>query len=575
MMSGGEVQLRCWFRGDLLDHAALRLNVPEVSMISDIATNKKKATSTAEMIRSYASALGVADASEKPSSDEQRKSEGKLVALKRALERFRDDLLSSRGTKKGKEAGIIGRQREKAWHRAARESLGWKEGEAEAALQVARVFSDGTPTMMSLSLVLFAQLYVPRTSASSSSSGPLEPWADVQAANHSPPSSSTSVDAHVSALRTRCNEDAHRLAFLKTNLQGLLELVQIGASFSEANVSSSLSAAAVDFLGRSIFDHGESLARASPKPLSEAMGAAFPVPCSKLAKWLRDRLTVNAKLNPQAVGAELFVSPGNYQHGTCSDSDTSMVISGAVKSTIVKFDERKKDNNPEMIEQRIVVSGCAGCFVYVLRPSRSVFIIGCSDCTIVLGPSATCVTIENCERTTIVAIGQLVRVSNCLDSIVYMHSPSRPIVSGDSRGVRFAPYNASYPGIRDHISLTGFQSSPSDTYARPIDLNPSESEDRVLPPEKFDPIVVPALANTKETDSDAFNPFPLPAIYADALDKRGERVSAIVGEIAELDQDAQKIVHASVQAAFREWLYSSGHSRNIVELLKLSDSLCG
>ena len=171
MMSGGEVQLRCWFRGDLLDHAALRLNVPEVSMISDIATNKKKATSTAEMIRSYASALGVADASEKPSSDEQRKSEGKLVALKRALERFRDDLLSSRGTKKGKEAGIIGRQREKAWHRAARESLGWKEGEAEAALQVARVFSDGTPTMMSLSLVFFAQLYVPRTSASSSSSG--------------------------------------------------------------------------------------------------------------------------------------------------------------------------------------------------------------------------------------------------------------------------------------------------------------------------------------------------------------------------------------------------------------------
>ena len=110
-------------------------------------------------------------------------------------------------------------------------------------------------------------------------------------------------------------------------------------------------------------------------------------------------------------------------------------------------------------------------------------------------------TIENCERITTVAVSKLIRVSNCLDSIIYMYSPLRPIVGGDSRGVWFAPFNCTYEGLEKQLRAVGFAPGAKDNmYAMPIDLNFVEpAENRLLSPEKFEPIYVPSVPGEFES----------------------------------------------------------------------------
>ena len=44
------------------------------------------------------------------------------------------------------------------------------------------------------------------------------------------------------------------------------------------------------------------------------------------------------------------------------------------------------------------------------------------------------------------------RIGNCVDSLVHCYTPnSAPIVYGDTRNLRMAPHNASYPMMTEHL----------------------------------------------------------------------------------------------------------------------------
>ena len=97
------------------------------------------------------------------------------------------------------------------------------------------------------------------------------------------------------------------------------------------------------------------------------------------------------------------------------------------------------------------VSLCEDSSLYALSASRFAYIAGCTDSTIVLGAVGNVLSIENCERTTIVSVSSRLRICNCVDCVFFTSTTRAPVLSGDNRGLKFAPFNTSFPGLRSQI----------------------------------------------------------------------------------------------------------------------------
>ncbi len=97
--------------------------------------------------------------------------------------------------------------------------------------------------------------------------------------------------------------------------------------------------------------------------------------------------------------------------------------------------------------KRLHINHCHDSFLYILGPVRSACIVGCTDCTILVGSVATSLSVVDCERVKITTCCKRLLTSNCLDTVFYLFTTSSPILVGDNRGCRLAPYNSSYPGM--------------------------------------------------------------------------------------------------------------------------------
>lgn len=56
----------------------------------------------------------------------------------------------------------------------------------------------------------------------------------------------------------------------------------------------------------------------------------------------------------------------------------------------------------------------------------------------------------------IIATAKNCRVSNCVDTTVYLCTNHKPIVIGDTRAVVFGPYNASYDQFERYFSFVEY-----------------------------------------------------------------------------------------------------------------------
>jgi hypothetical protein len=101
------------------------------------------------------------------------------------------------------------------------------------------------------------------------------------------------------------------------------------------------------------------------------------------------------------------------------------------------------------------VSGCSDSHMYFLQPFEHATISACSGCTIVVGAVAGLLHVVDCERTTITSAARRVLVSNCYDVTHNIFTPSPPLLVGDNRNCKFAPYNTHYDGLREDLLATG------------------------------------------------------------------------------------------------------------------------
>ena len=103
----------------------------------------------------------------------------------------------------------------------------------------------------------------------------------------------------------------------------------------------------------------------------------------------------------------------------------------------------------------VVVEDCADSTVLLSVASQSAAVVGCVRSCVVLGPAAGHVVLDGCDGCTVHAAGGSVTLHNCTDCVVHVRAAgSAPLLAGDCRGVRLAPYGARYAGLRAQAAAT-------------------------------------------------------------------------------------------------------------------------
>jgi TBCC domain-containing protein 1 len=130
----------------------------------------------------------------------------------------------------------------------------------------------------------------------------------------------------------------------------------------------------------------------------------------------------------------------------------------------------------------LAISDCSDVHMYLLQPFEHVTIAGCTGCTIVIGAVAGLLHVVDCERTSITAASRRILVSNSLDVLHCVFTPSPPLLVGDNRNCQFGPYNTYYDGLREDLLATGLAAAVVPENQSPYHGNRNPDNDAAWPP---------------------------------------------------------------------------------------------
>lgn len=290
--------------------------------------------------------------------------------------------------------------------------------------------------------------------------------------NASPP---PPASPHTVGMQDRSTSDAYYLEFIREKLGDLFGLLYPSA---QSDDTSSISAAHIDLLGfllcaggRNMLDFSQKLSTAYPKWQSTTGESPFSEHyekvenASKLCAFFQKHLYLNETLYPP-VGFSLTNPSYTFNNGAYSpvlntefslldgvvdhtDDESNVmqrptVISSLSRTTIIK---RAEDFIDKAGNSDLIIFSCHDAYIYILGPVRHVTITACSNCKIVIGPSSGIFCIDRCENVQVTVIAGLIRVSNCLDSLISAYTLVPLIMTGENVGVRLGPYNAKYPNL--------------------------------------------------------------------------------------------------------------------------------
>ncbi|ETW08890.1 hypothetical protein, variant [Aphanomyces invadans] len=418
------------------------------------------------------------------------------------------------------------------------------------------------------------------------SSGSTSP---VHLAAPSSPSSPHSV-----GLRDRLESETHALNFVKANLTFLFSLLFNIDPTDEAQ-SHAITASQLDMLGF-LFNGGTTHLLQYP-----SLSAAYPKwqdsqpphqAASKVCNWLRKRAALNDTLYPPVGSFALSNNPIASMHMNVPvlqemevdegplDGHTQaplvelprpIVISSVSKATVIKRAEEFAANCD------VTIHGCHDTYIYVLGPLRHVSVVASSNCKIVLGPASGICTVDRCDSTKVSAVCALLRVNNCLDSTFNIFTPRRSIFTGDNRGLHVGPFNALYAHLPVHLGQSGLAYVRHSTgqWNKFINLDTEEREgtvhadDVVLQsPLHFTEVCVPVKMDPVPPHDP---PFALPPDFALAVRKMQDNVDGLRRLIAsdEFDAPTKKLLEQAIQVKFKEWLATSGNTRQVLDLVQL------
>ena len=310
------------------------------------------------------------------------------------------------------------------------------------------------------------------------------------------------------AIQSRAEDDAEHLMFVEENMEALLSTLQACFPGKDAE-SARLSNAAMAGIELLLSGPDDILVKQGEEgnEISESGG---------LEGWIRKRLVVC-----EPPSSELHHTPTLDIHGVHrstliqTPSGTEMVSDGVVTSVpTAKLPDNSDTSEASGPLHDAHVANCHSSYIYLLSPVRFAVIQSCDDCTIVVGACRGVLSLERCERVTLICCGWQLRLTNCVDVTVHTYTPRAPLLLGDNRGLVFAPYQTFYPGIIGHLRRVGLvrkaqgedgdATSPvflEDCWDQVIDLDASSATGSI-----------PAKASFKLMDPDDFSRsrFPRP-----------------------------------------------------------------
>jgi len=282
----------------------------------------------------------------------------------------------------------------------------------------------------------------------------------------------------------------------------------------------------------------------------------------------------------QASVASAGADPPGSPAGSAGGSGADVRVEGLCKGTVLK-------REGDMGGGTVRVHDCHEAVVYLLAPARYVSVVGCSDCTVFVGAAGQSVRVEQCERVTVIAAAVRIQLRSCRDSVLYLGVNRPPLLLGDNRNLRLAPYNTFYDRLKQDMATAGVCTAPNlwDKPATLTALQPEDSSKVVspLPPGEYLPFIVPfrrapPLGDAAgETGATNANPFMVPLVYASALDDTVKRVMSLRAAVrdAALEESRRRELQATVQAFFKEWLVSTGQMRQVYDLLRMERAESG
>jgi len=381
----------------------------------------------------------------------------------------------------------------------------------------------------------------PRTKKSGASSSAASPS---PSPSPSSPPTSPSLSQRSVAIQSRAEDDAEHLMFVENHLEVLVNTLQACFPVKGTDNASKdrLSDAAMSGVELLLSGPDTFAVRArGRKPSSTSSSTKDDKdndPDTSLLRFIRDHLVVCEPLS-----SELHHTPTLDIHGYTrttiiqTSTQTSKVVEGV--ATTENTPSSSSSTTPSSTLQDAHVANCRHSFLYVLLPVRFAVVQSCEDCTIVIGACQGVLSLERCERVTILCCGQQLRISNCIDCTIYSYTPRSPMLLGDNRGLQFAPYSTYYTSLSEHLVRTGLNTKEGtpmkDLWDQILNLDDNTTKDltsgkatsyKLMNPNDFYPFEIPSLTNSNTNDMEQNNMDsakclpPTPMEYSQALQRK-------------------------------------------------------
>lgn len=392
----------------------------------------------------------------------------------------------------------------------------------------------------------------------------------VSSPRHSPRGSSPRVGVSTQSSSGRVRDSpAAMLEFVKKHIGDFIQIVCLQSGAASAQPTS-MTAEEFDML--SLILTAGAATKQPHKKLSDAVPDLFSshyAPCKDIKQWVESKLMWNEDVYG-SVDAPL--SRG-------AESGKTVNVSGLTKMT---WFQKPRDSECEFMN----ITSCTDCVIYLTSPVRFCLIAGCHDCTIIMVAVSAACTLQQCEKTSVHVAAHSFKMVNCIDSSAFLFCHVPPLLTGDTRGIKLAPFNVLYSQTTQILASANMSFDPGyvDTWSHPVCCtlgSPDEtlggragglesdnsSTYHFVHPKNFRPVVIPETSPNVSKDSAQLC---LPEVYTDAFKVRMGEMRAFHQQFEEIeDEGKRKRAMQAIQGHFREWLQTTGKSRHLADLAKL------
>lgn len=223
----------------------------------------------------------------------------------------------------------------------------------------------------------------------------------------------------------------------------------------------------------------------------------------------------------------------------------------------------------DCINKNIKITQCDDSYIYINTNVQNCKISHCSNCTIVIAVVSKIITLDKCEKCNISLVSNFTRISNMIDSNVYMYSVNEPVLYGDNRGLCLGPHNVTYQELYLHLKNSRLLITQKGivNFNNPIFFN-NKKDIKIISIENFTTLIVPFEVK------DEFAYKLTPKNYVESIENRYKNYLKIKNMIREANfsEKQEKAFHIALQGFFREWLVTSGNYRPMNDIVKMIDN---